>query len=56
VTLSADGPFTFFTALSSGNAYSVTVARQPAGQTCTIVDASGAISSANITNIAVTCQ
>jgi hypothetical protein len=32
------------------------VARQPAGQTCTIVDATGAVGSANIANIAVTCQ
>jgi large repetitive protein len=56
LTLSADGPFTFLTALSSGSAYSVTVARQPAGQTCTIDDATGAVSSANIANIAVTCQ
>jgi large repetitive protein len=56
LTLSADGRFTFLTELSSGSAYSVSVQRQPAGQTCTIVDLSGAVNGANITNIAVTCQ
>ena len=56
LTLAADGSFTFLTALSSGSAYSVTVAQQPAGQTCTIIDASGTVGSANISNVAVTCQ
>jgi len=56
LTLSADGAFTFLTELSSGSAYSVTVQRQPVGQTCTIIDASGEVNGANITNIAVTCQ
>jgi hypothetical protein len=56
LTLAADGSFTFLTALSSGSAYSVTVAQQPADQTCTIIDASGTVGSANISNVAVTCQ
>ena len=38
VTVSADGSFTFPTALAAGAAYGVTVATQPAGQACTVTD------------------
>jgi hypothetical protein len=37
----ANGGFTFTTALASGSAYAVTVASQPAGQTCTVANGSG---------------
>ncbi|MGZ6076230.1 MAG: hypothetical protein ACXWK6_00350, partial [Myxococcaceae bacterium] len=53
--LSANGPFTFSTALTSGSAYSVTVFSQPTGQTCTVSNGVGTVGSANITDVAVTC-
>jgi len=55
LTVSANGPFTFGTAISSGNAYAVTVLTQPTGQTCAVASGSGT-ASANVTNVAVTCS
>ena len=46
--------FTFATALASGAAYSVTVLAQPSGQTCTVSAGSGT-TSANVTNVSVSC-
>lgn len=58
-TISANGSFAFSTPISSGANYSVTVKTQPAyppkSQTCTIANGSGAVSSSNVTNVAVTC-
>lgn len=56
VTVAADGTFTFITPLPSATGYSVMVARQPSGQTCTVSDGSGTVGSANVTNISVSCQ
>jgi len=53
--ISADGPFTFSTALASGVAYSVTVLAQPSGQGCAVANGSGSIAGANVTNVTVTC-
>ena len=53
--LSANGTFTFATALAGGTAYNVTVKTNPAGQTCTVSNGSGTIASANITNVTITC-
>ena len=55
LTLTANGTFTFPTALSSGQAYNATVLTNPTGQTCTVTNATGTVASTNITNIAVTC-
>ncbi len=55
LSLSANGSFTFATALAAGAAYSVTVATNPSGQTCTVTNGSGTIASANVTNVAVSC-
>jgi|tagenome__1003787_1003787.scaffolds.fasta_scaffold20968785_1 hypothetical protein len=54
LSLSADGTFTFPTALSAGSPYSVTVLTQPAGQTCTVTNGTGT-ATANVTNVQVTC-
>ena len=53
--MSANGSFTFGTQLASGAAYAVTVQANPSGQTCTVVDGSGTVGSANVTNVAVSC-
>ena len=42
--------------LASDAAYSVTVSTQPTGATCTVAGGSGAIASANVTNVAVSCS
>jgi 6-phosphogluconolactonase (cycloisomerase 2 family) len=57
VALSANGGFTFATALATGTAYTVVVATQPSSpaQTCTVTNGSGNVSSANVSNIAVNC-
>jgi len=56
LTVAANGPFTFGTALTTGAAYSVTVRTNPAGQTCTVANGSGTVGTANVTNVAVTCS
>jgi hypothetical protein len=54
LTVTASGAFTFANKVKSGSAYAVTVATQPAGQTCTVSNGSGT-ATANVTNVAVTC-
>ena len=55
-TITANGSFTFSTAVSSGGAYSVTVLTQPSSptQTCSVANGSGT-ATANVTNVQVTC-
>ena len=55
LSVSASGPFTFSTGLTTGSAYNVTVKTNPAGQTCSVANGSGTVGSADITNVAVTC-
>ena len=57
VAASADGPFSFVP-LPSGSAYSVTIKTQPSSpaQTCTVANASGSVTTAAVTNIAVSCR
>ena len=55
LSLSANGAFTFATALAGGTAYNVTVKTNPAGESCTVSNSSGTIASANITNVTVSC-
>jgi len=57
LTVSANGTFTFTTALATGAAYSVTVLTQPSNptQVCTVTNGTGTVASAAITNVAVNC-
>src|SRR5579883_350504 len=57
LTVSANGSFTFATALATGKAYAVTVATQPSSpsQTCTVTNGTGTTGSANVTNVTVSC-
>lgn len=57
LAVSADGGFTFATALADGSSFAVTVSVQPTDpdQTCSIAGGSGTLSGANVTNVAVTC-
>ena len=58
LAVSADGGFTFATALDDGESYVVTVLTQPTSpnQVCTVANGSGELAGANVTNIAVTCS
>ncbi len=47
--------FQFATAVSSGANYLVSVSAQPTGETCTVTNGSGTVSTANVTNIQVAC-
>ena len=51
------GAFTLAPAIASGSTYTVSVVTQPTGppQTCTVANASGKVTSVNITNVAVSC-
>jgi hypothetical protein len=53
--VTANGAFTFATALASGAAYAVTVSVQPTGETCTVTAGSGTVGSANVTTVKVAC-
>ena len=55
LSVTANGPFTFATAVVSGASYSVTVLTNPSGQSCTVSNGSGTVGSANVTNVAVSC-
>lgn len=57
LTINADGSFTFATALQSGATYNVAIATQPTSptQTCTLSNASGTVSSTNVTTVTVSC-
>jgi trimeric autotransporter adhesin len=55
LTVTADGPFTFATAIDNGRPYLVTIQTQPAAQECVIVNGSGTVAGANVVSVAVTC-
>jgi hypothetical protein len=54
LSLSANGTFTFATAVASGQSYAVTVLTQPSGPDCSVTDASGSATQ-NITTVSVAC-
>jgi len=56
LTVTANGTFTFKTALATGAKYNVTVGTQPSGETCTVTNGSGTVGTANVTNVAVACS
>ena len=51
----ADGSFTFDTTLLTGASYAVTIASEPTGQECGIVNGEGRITISDVTDIVVTC-
>ena len=55
LSVSVTSTFTFTTPLLSGSPYAVTIETQPAGQLCTLANATGTITNANITNVTVSC-
>jgi 6-phosphogluconolactonase (cycloisomerase 2 family) len=55
-TVTANGAFRFSTPVAAGSAYSVSVWADPSGESCTVANGSGTVSSANITGITVSCS
>jgi hypothetical protein len=55
LSISGSGSFTFNTPLADGSSYSVTVATQPSGQTCSVSNGTGTVNGANVTTVSVTC-
>ncbi len=54
LAIAASGAFTFSKGLKKNESYSVTVLAQPTGQTCTVANSAGTVTS-NVTNVAVNC-
>ncbi len=55
LTINSNGNFRFQTAINNLSNYSATATSEPATQTCGIINASGQVNGANITDITVNC-
>jgi hypothetical protein len=55
LTLTANGAFTFSTAVAYGGVYDVTVGTPPTGQVCAMTNATGPSVSADVSNVLVAC-
>lgn len=56
INVSANGAFTFPTALSSGSKYAVTASGNSVGYySCSVSNGTGSVASANVSNVAVAC-
>jgi uncharacterized repeat protein (TIGR03803 family) len=55
LAVSSNGTFAFTLASATGGTYSVAVATEPGDQVCTVANGDGAIGSANVTTVSVTC-
>jgi hypothetical protein len=55
LSVSANGSFTFVTAILNSASYAVTVLTNPSGQTCVVSSGSGTVSGSNVTGVSVTC-
>ncbi len=55
LNVSANGAFAFVTPLVTGTSYTVTVQTPPSGETCTVSNASGALT-ADVSNVQVNCS
>jgi hypothetical protein len=54
--VTANGSFTFKTALATGATYKVTVGTQPTGEVCTVTGGSGTVGTINVTTVKVACK
>lgn len=55
LTLTANGAFTFTTALADGASYTIAVSTQPDDASCSVATGTGTVSGANVTTVTVTC-
>jgi hypothetical protein len=54
--LATNGGFAFAGIVTAGTTYQVSVATQPVGQTCTVLNGTGTVSASSSTAITVTCS
>jgi len=55
LAITKNGNYKFASVLNTSAAYGVAIVSQPNGQNCTLVNGSGVVASANISNVNVTC-
>ena len=55
VSVTANGAFGFTSKFVNGEAYTVSVGTQPSGQTCTVTNGSGTVSTQDVLNVTVSC-
>lgn len=55
LVVQASGSFAFGTRLPTGSAYSVSVASQPTGQTCSVTAGSGSVAGADVGGVRINC-
>lgn len=56
IVITSDGDFIFPADLGITNRYQVSVSQQPAGQTCSVANASGVITISDITDVIIICH
>jgi hypothetical protein len=56
LTVNSDGNFTFSTKIPDGGGYYVSIYSEPQGKNCAITNQAGTVSSANITDINISCE
>jgi hypothetical protein len=54
-SIAANTKYTFSTKLATGTAYTITIKTNPTGSFCLITNATGTVSSADISNVNITC-
>ncbi|MCG8489156.1 MAG: FG-GAP repeat protein [Chromatiales bacterium] len=55
LNITANGDFSFPTLLEPGNDFLVTIATQPSGQTCSVVNGSGTLNDRELTQVVISC-
>lgn len=55
LSISSNGAFVFDTELAGGENYAITIYSQPSGKICTVTNGTGTITSANVTDVRVSC-
>lgn len=54
--ISKNGPYTFTQNIANNTSYTVTIAKQPAGQVCTLSNATGTVTNNKVTNVNASCR
>jgi hypothetical protein len=55
LTVNANGSFVFPTPQAVGTSYTIAVLGQPIGQICSVLNATGSVSTGNVSNVVVSC-
>ena len=56
LAVTTNGDFTFAALLSDGSGYDVTVAEQPSGQTCVVINGNGMVAGVDVVDVQVVCN